>query len=161
MIVPDWYGIGVEDLGVATTRLFLSVQAHLFDELARCGHGDVRSRHGVVLAHLGEGARATDLSARSGRSKQTVTRLVDELEQMGYVTRGPDPQDRRGKIIVPSDRGRSEMLAAREILAELEVSCAAALGEEAYTTWRTLLAQLLDQLIPAATGNQPKRKDQS
>lgn len=136
---------------MATTRLVLAFQRHLFTELAARGYRDVRPRHGAVLAHLGEGARATDLAARSGRSKQTVTRLVDELEQLGYVRRAPDPHDRRGKIIVPTDRGRCEVRAARDIGAELEDHYAAVLGAQAYRGWRAQLSRLLDH-APTGTG---------
>jgi DNA-binding MarR family transcriptional regulator len=134
------------NLGVSVTALHLAVQSLLVDELTRRGHPDVQARHGAVLAHVGDGARATDLSARSARSKQTVTRLIDELEQLGYVERQPDPQDRRGKIVVLTDFGAAEVRAAREILAELEQSCSAAVGAEAFTAWMATTTRLVEHL---------------
>lgn len=141
----------MDDLGIVTTRLFFAVQKHLFEQLTARGHPEVRPRHGAVLAHLGEGAKATDLALRSGRNKQAMTRLIDELEHLGYVERQLDPQDRRVKSVVPTERGRSEVHTAREILVALDANYAHALGDERYSTLRTLLGQLLDHIdtIPA------------
>ncbi len=64
-----------------------------------------------------EGTRATDLARLSGRHKQVITTLVDELTELGYVERRPDPDDRRAKLVVPTERGldamrRSDAIAA-------------------------------------------------
>lgn len=109
------------DLGVLAVRVLLAVQRELFARLAAAGHGDLRPRHGAVLAYLDEeGIRATDLAALSGRQKQVVGRLIDEMEGLGYVERRPDPSDRRAKLVVPTERGREAMRLADEITLELE-----------------------------------------
>jgi DNA-binding MarR family transcriptional regulator len=108
---------GQDDLGVLAGRLLFSFEAELFQGLHDRGFGDIAPRHGVVLAYLRpEGVRATELARTSGQLKQVVGVIVDELADLGYVERKPDPTDRRAKLIVPTARGRKQMKAADAII---------------------------------------------
>jgi len=52
--------------------------------------------HSAVFAQIApDGSRLTDLARRANMSPQAMGELVDELEQLGYVVRRPDPTDRR------------------------------------------------------------------
>ncbi|MFF2008100.1 MarR family winged helix-turn-helix transcriptional regulator [Streptomyces sp. NPDC058195] len=58
-----------------------------------------------------------ELGRRTGLTTGPTTRLIDRLEQGGYVHRAPDPHDRRKVIVEPAARpgGLDEALApARE-----------------------------------------------
>ena len=128
------------DLGVLAGRLLFSLQGELFTRLAEGGYDDLHPRHWVVLAYLDEdGVRATELARLSGRHKQIVGRLVDELEELGYVERRPDPEDRRAKLVVPTDRGLDQLRRGDEIVAEIEARHAAAIGGRNYAAFRDVL----------------------
>jgi DNA-binding MarR family transcriptional regulator len=128
------------DLGVLATRLVFSLQEELFARLAAAGYGDLHPRHGAVLAYLDEdGIRATDLARLSRRHKQVVGRIVDELEQLGYVERRPDPEDRRAKLIFPTERGLEEVRLGDEIIAEIEARNAQWIGPRSYAEFRDTL----------------------
>lgn len=128
------------DLGVLATRLSLTVHDELFKRLAAGGYSDLHPRHSAVLAYLDEdGVRATELARLTGRPKQIVGRLVDELEQLGYVERRPDPADRRAKLVVPTERGLAQMRLGDEIVAEIEGRHAEAVGRQAYAEFRNAL----------------------
>src|SRR3954465_7333719 len=59
-----------------------------------------KPKHSAVFAQLGpDGARLTDLAKRAAITPQAMGELVDELEQLGYVRREPDPADRRAKLV--------------------------------------------------------------
>ena len=108
------------DLGVLAGRLLFAVQGELFRRLHDEGFDDIVPRHGAVLAYLrAEGVRATDLARLSGQLKQVVGVIVDDLEELGYVKRKPDPGDRRAKLIVPTARGRRQMDTADAIMADI------------------------------------------
>src|ERR1700754_164431 len=80
------------DLGMLATRLLFGLQSELFRRSAEEGFGDLRPRHGAVTAYLDEnGLRQNDLVRLSGRNKQTIGAILDELEEMGYVSRVTDP----------------------------------------------------------------------
>ncbi|MEU8122312.1 MarR family transcriptional regulator [Spirillospora sp. NPDC049024] len=130
-------GRGEPDLGMLAGQLMRALQEELFHRLAEEGHPDVRPRHGTVLAFLEPaGVRATELSARSGQHKQIVGTIVDELVELGYVRREPDPADRRAKRVVPTERGLDEIAKARAILAGIEDRHRRALGAERYTVFK-------------------------
>lgn len=128
------------DLGVLATRLLGSTEDELFRRLAEQGHGELHPRHGAVLAFLDEdGIRATELARLSRRHKQIIGRLVDELEQLGYVERRADPADRRAKLIVPTERGLEQMRLADEIVADIERRHAETAGRKTYAEFRNVL----------------------
>ncbi|MEZ0064112.1 DNA-binding MarR family transcriptional regulator [Streptacidiphilus sp. MAP12-20] len=70
----------------------------------------------AILDHLREcgGCRGTDLATHFLLDKSTVSRQVATLEKLGLVERSPDPEDQRGQIIHPSDRGAELLRAAGE-----------------------------------------------
>lgn len=138
---------GSPGLGILAAHLLFAVQDELYRELARAGYDDLRPRHGIVLAYLdASGSRATDIAARSGRRKQIVGRMVDELEAMAYVYREPDPADRRAKRIVPTRRGRAVMKLSDRIMTGIERQCARAVGETAYDDLVRDLQQVVEDL---------------
>ena len=122
------------------SQLTFSLQGELFGRLAKVGYDDLHPRHWAVLAYLDEdGIRASELARLSGRHKQVVGRLIDELESLGYVERRPDPADRRAKLIVPTDRGLDQMRLADQIVAEIEHRHAQAAGSKTYAQFRDVL----------------------
>jgi DNA-binding MarR family transcriptional regulator len=128
------------DLGVLATRLLFSLQDELFSRLAEAGYDDLHPRHGSVLAYLDEdGVRATELARLSGRHKQIIGRIVDELEELGYVERRPDPEDRRAKLIFPTERGLAQVRLGDEIVAEIEARHAREVGARTYAEFRDVL----------------------
>ncbi|XVV17304.1 MarR family winged helix-turn-helix transcriptional regulator [Actinoplanes sp. CA-131856] len=121
------------DLGMLAARLLFGLQSELFRRSADAGFGDLRPRHGAVLAHLDEdGLRQNDFVRLAGRNKQTIATIVDELEALGYLTRVTDPSDRRAKLIMPTERGRKLMELSDRVVADLEAEYAARVGREAY-----------------------------
>jgi DNA-binding MarR family transcriptional regulator len=140
------------DLGVLATQLLFSVQDELFARLAQDGYDDLHPRHGAVLAYLDEeGIRATELARLSGRHKQIVGRIVDELEALGYVERRPDPLDRRAKLIFPTKRGLEQTQRGDEIVAGIEARYARAIGGRTYAAFRDNIRQVVADSRKAAT----------
>ncbi|WP_327587128.1 MarR family winged helix-turn-helix transcriptional regulator [Nonomuraea sp. NBC_00507] len=134
------------DLGILSSRTLFSLQRELFTRLSEQGHPQVRPRHGAVIAYLDEeGSRATDLAAQSGQHKQVIGTLVDELVELGYVERRPDPADRRAKLIVPTEKGRDHMAKSDAILAAMEAEHAQAVGEQAYADFKRVFKAVADR----------------
>jgi DNA-binding MarR family transcriptional regulator len=140
------------DLGVLASRLLFSLQDELFARLAQDGYDDLQPRHWTVLAYLDEeGIRATELARLSGRHKQIVGRLVDELEGLGYVERRPDPRDRRAKLIFPTGRGLAQIRRGDEIVAEIEARHARLVGGRTYAAFRDVLRGVVADRRQAAS----------
>ncbi|MGW6446255.1 MarR family winged helix-turn-helix transcriptional regulator [Lentzea sp. NPDC055074] len=131
------------DVGVLSAHLLSGFQKELFTRLAEAGHEHLRPRHGAVMAYIAtDGTRASELSERSGQHKQVVGTLIDELERLGYVTRQPDPADRRAKLVVPTDLGRDQMAQARRIIAEIEGRLADLVGAHRFAEFKQVFEEI-------------------
>src|SRR5215208_3633342 len=108
------------------------------DRLAAEGYADIREGYGCVFGFIDidAGSRLTDLAERSGLTKQAVSEVIPELEALGYLTREPDPRDRRAKIIKLTPKGRDACLTGRRLFAEIEAEWAEQFGAELLSALR-------------------------
>ena len=58
--------------------------------------------------------RASDLSERACLDLSTVSRHLSSLEVDGYITRSPDPHDRRAQLLSVTPAGEKLVTRARE-----------------------------------------------
>ncbi len=115
----------------------------LHEGLAEAGYPDIRPAHGNVFGHIREeGSRLTELAGRAQLTKQTMGYLVDYLEERGYVERGPDPCDKRAKIVSLTDEGREVVGVARQIMGRIEARWVELIGEDRMEQLRELLKEL-------------------
>jgi DNA-binding MarR family transcriptional regulator len=115
--------------------------------LQAAGFGDVRPAHFTVFQHMPpEGIRLTALADAALLTKQTMGYLVDDLEQLGYVERVPDPTDRRAKLVRLTTRGWAVDQTVREVIKQIEADWAQRLGQEDYEHLSRLLRALIAML---------------
>lgn len=134
-------GHGRRHVGITMRLAYEAFTAEIFRRLAGRGFDDLRPAHAPVFQHITEeGVRLTDLAERARMTPQSMGYLVDDLERLGYVVRARDPRDRRASLIRPTDRGRAEVNAAREVISELERACARKVGKDRY---RALVEDLI------------------
>ena len=120
-----------------------AIEAAVRADLARNGFGDVTPSHSALLRDIGDdGARPSDLAANAGVTRQNITKLVDELEQLDLVRRDPDPDDGRGVIVRYTDRGRAGVAIARKRQLALERAYAAQVGADRWAEVRSTLETL-------------------
>ncbi|MDN3026722.1 MarR family transcriptional regulator [Streptomyces sp. S.PB5] len=85
-------------------------------EMAREVHPDLESAAYGLLVRLDEFGRqrATELAAYIGVGKATMSRQLRALEQLGLVTRAPDPADGRAWLVELTEEGRSRVGRVRD-----------------------------------------------
>jgi DNA-binding MarR family transcriptional regulator len=110
-----------------------------------------RPAHSAVMAHIDieGGTRLTTIAARANITPQAVGELVDELERLGYVIREPDPDDRRAKRIVLTDRGLASVAAALDTIAGMEAELETFLGTDAVARLHDALNRIIAATAPA------------
>ena len=100
--------------------------------------------HSAVFAQIRPGgSRLTELAAGANITPQSMGEIVDELEGLGYVSRRPDPTDRRAKLITLTERGRAAVEAGEATILGLEEDITAILGPERHDQLKTMLLELL------------------
>ncbi len=108
-----------------------------------------KPKHSAVFAQIDPaGSRLTELASRANITPQAMGELVDELEELGYLTRQPDPTDRRAKLIVLTAEGRAAVEAGKQTIRGLESRITEILGERDHRALRTMLTKLLTQGQP-------------
>lgn len=136
-----------------STLQLLFKAARLLDEeaLRRIGQkpGRVRLRrsHTSLLPHIElDGTRVTDLAERMGVTKQAVSQLVDDLEQLGVLTRVQDPEDARARRVIFTPLGRDGLLEGLSVLRALEQELATKIGAKKMEQMRSALLTILSDL---------------
>lgn len=120
-----------------------AIEAAVRADLAQNGFGDVTPAHSALLRDIGDdGARASQLAAHAGVTRQAITKLVDELERLDLVRRDPDPDDGRGVIVRYTGRGRAGVAIARKRMLALERAYAAQVGADRWGEVRSTLETL-------------------
>jgi MarR family transcriptional regulator, lower aerobic nicotinate degradation pathway regulator len=101
-------------------------------------------RHYGILLALAEGGPASQsaLGQRLGIDRTTMVMAVDELEQLGYLARKPDPGDRRANRVELTGRGRGRLVRATGAVSAAEDRLLADLSPAEVQTLRGLLARL-------------------
>ncbi|MDA2644988.1 MarR family winged helix-turn-helix transcriptional regulator [Bacillus cereus] len=117
-----------------TSLLSLSFSAsinELHDKLNEFGFEDIKPVHGFMFKCITpNGATGIELAEYLGITKQAVSKMVDYLEKSGYVVRKTHPTDKRGKIIILTERGWLVVKAKEKILTEIEQRWITNIGNE-------------------------------
>lgn len=91
----------------------------------------VSAAHIHITRHVPlAGSRLTDLAERAGMSKQAMGDLVLQCEAWGLVTRGPDPQDARARLVRFTPTGLAWLKAFQEAVAQAEAEFRAEVGND-------------------------------
>jgi DNA-binding MarR family transcriptional regulator len=136
-----------------------SVLAEFRRDLEEAGYADIRPTHGCVFRFVrDDGMRLTELARLAGMTKQSVGELVDDLVNLGYVERIPDPEDRRAKLICLTDRGIEAQKVGFGLLADVEDRWVERFGETRMKQLRKLLEEAVSEKAPDAAPEMRERR---
>jgi len=111
--------------------------------LAARGFDDVRPVHGFAFARLsGSPATTAQLAEHLGITKQATSELVQHLVDRGYLTRTADPDDRRARLLVLTDRGQACTEAAEQAAAATVDGWQHRVSAAAFEDFQSALAEL-------------------
>jgi DNA-binding MarR family transcriptional regulator len=110
---------GREDLGAMFARATRRLLAEERPILER--HGLTMWEY-IALSHLGAGPAGSQLGMAEaiGYDKTRLIALLERLEDRGLVSRRPDPEDRRARVVRLTPAGTRELRAARADIRTME-----------------------------------------
>lgn len=113
-------------------------------EVGKTFDARIRPAHSAVFFHMEhDGIRLGRLAEKAQMTPQAMGELVDDLEELGYLRRVPDPGDRRAKLIVFTDQGDKALLTGYAAIDEVERRLATLLGEQGLTDLRATLSRII------------------
>jgi DNA-binding MarR family transcriptional regulator len=121
------------------------IQRALDETLAEygLGHGAYKVLSSLRWAGAPYRRSAGELAALSDLSSGAMTSRLDKLEQAGLVRRLRDPEDRRGVLVEPTEKGRKLWERAIGVQARKEKLIADALNEKERVQLNTLLRRVM------------------
>ncbi len=94
------------------------------------------------LSQAGDSLPLGQLAERLACVKSNVTQLVDRLEADGLVTRAADPNDRRSRLAVLTDSGKTAYSKGTHIRQQAEREIFSALSRDESESLHALLAKI-------------------
>jgi DNA-binding MarR family transcriptional regulator len=120
-----------------------AIRHRMHEDLHAAGFTDLVPAHAAVLRYPGpQGCRPSDLAAEAGMSRQAMNYLLGELEQLGYLERRDDPDDRRSRRIELTTRGLAVRRVLRKSVAGIEKELERQLGRDELAQLRQSLVEL-------------------
>ena len=109
----------------------------------------------LILQTLGEqeGELQRQLAERLCIEGPTMTRHLDRLEADGLIERRPDPADRRGTRVHPTEAGRQRLHAMREVMEHSEQEVLAGLSDAEVDLFESLLRRVRENVWRAASAD--------
>ena len=108
------------------------------------GHTEVKMAHNSVFGTLhAEGARAADMAARAGITRQSMGEVIRDMVALDLLEMKADPNDGRAKVVTYSEHGLAVAWDGFEYLAELEERFEEEFGEQEYAVARDVLERLI------------------
>jgi DNA-binding MarR family transcriptional regulator len=119
------------------------MENRILQAIKDAGYDDVTLTQARVFQRIAPGgSRLTDLAEQAQITKQSAAGLVDQLERMRFVRRGPDPNDRRARLIEIDRRGREAGKVAQAAHDEIQAEWRAHIGVRRFHELRETLERL-------------------
>jgi DNA-binding MarR family transcriptional regulator len=98
------------------------------------------------VAHAAAPLRMSDIAERLVLSRGGTTKVIDRLEELGFVSRQADPEDRRAVVVEITPEGREVLARARTVIdASLSEVWAATLSDDE----AKVVIEVMDRVIAA------------
>lgn len=104
------------------------------------GYAEIQPAHNAVFATLpARGARAVDMAARAGVTRQSMGESIRDMVRLGLLEMVPDPEDGRAKIVRFTERGQRVAAAGLAHIDEQDRRFRDVFGDADYAAARRVL----------------------
>ena len=114
-------------------------------ELEPYGIGSGQFPFMMRLLHC-DGIKQEELASSLSYDRATITRSMNRLEEVGYITRARDPDDKRAYIIRLTKKGRSMESVLMEISSQLNDVILCGFTEEESASFISMLMRAVENI---------------
>lgn len=132
-----------EKYNLLTGRIFLSATRFL-NQNFKNSSVEITKEQWTVMAVLWrkDGVSQQSIAHQTGRDKPSTTRLIDNLEKLGYLDRKPAPDDRRSNLIFLTEKGQSIQQEVESTVDETIEKMTYGISEKELQTVRNVFKQI-------------------
>jgi DNA-binding MarR family transcriptional regulator len=109
--------------------------------------GGMRGYYVLSAALGGQAPNQIEVARRFGIDRTVMVHLLDQMETAGLVERRPDPADRRARMIVATDRGRTAYEEAQARLRTVEEHVLAPLAAAERAAFTQMAHRVVSHLV--------------
>jgi DNA-binding MarR family transcriptional regulator len=114
-------------------------------ELVNHNKHEFKMAHMPFIMNIGpEGTNNNELAKRARVTKQAMSKVAKELQELGYITSKPDPKDRRVTIFLLTERGKKFVVDARLCVKDLMDEYRGALGKNKFDTMIQTMLEVIE-----------------
>jgi DNA-binding MarR family transcriptional regulator len=111
------------------------------------GHPQLKRGFGTVLTSIGpRGGRIQQMANRHDVSKQAISAIASELEDLGYIRRDPDPEDTRQVVLQFTGSGKKLIANSVASVDQLAAEFSVIIGEPALAQTVEAMARIYRSL---------------
>jgi DNA-binding MarR family transcriptional regulator len=130
-----------DPLGLVIRDLHLEIANYLTKSLAPVRLAPEQQLLMALLLEK-EGLSQNEIAYKLGKDKASIARMIASLENKGYIHKVSSAQDRRSVNVFVTDEGRKLEAAINEVTIQLNDIIATGLSREDYSTLKTLLTRV-------------------
>ncbi|MDO6561798.1 MarR family transcriptional regulator [Amphritea sp. 1_MG-2023] len=104
----------------------------------------------IKIIHRKKPCTAIDIASFLGRDKAQVTRLVNTLIERGFISRMPNPNDKRSHYLCPTDAGIAVIKEIIDIDAKTVQTMTEGLTSEELTEFQRISSIMANNLHPTS-----------
>jgi DNA-binding MarR family transcriptional regulator len=139
-----------EHLGIRLHRAYEAWLGAFVEEMNAAGHDWFTQGRATLIGYIPRnGCRQNDLLSRTGWTKQALQQMLDGLERQDVLRRRVDPNDKRGRLVELTDKGRAALADADRIKRDLSARFERKLGTEALAQLEALLDAMVADEKPS------------
>lgn len=115
------------------------------ERLSQHGYKNFKIAYMPVLMNIKlEGTNNNELARNARVTKQAMSKVAKELNELGYIKSKVDPNDKRSMIFMLTDRGKKLVLEARLAVKDLMDEYREVFGHEEYDRTLQMLLKIID-----------------
>ncbi len=116
-------------------------------EFRKKGHDDIKMAHVPVLMNIDVGGTTNnELAKRTKVTKQAMSKVIRELQTMGYIKAKEDKDDKRSMTLILTEKGKKLVLNSRKRMVGFHEELHDLLGEKKFNDVTNQLLQIIKHL---------------